>query len=332
MNCRSCGAALPDGALACPRCNALVHQARLEELANIAEKAREPGEALAAWREALTLLPPDSRQHAEVRTRVLALSRQVSEAPAAPTPAPSGGTARWTGLAAAALALLWKGKTLLLLVFGKLKFLLLGLSKASTVLSMFASFGVYAALWGWKYAAGFVLCIYVHEIGHVVALRRFGIPASAPMFIPGFGALVRMNAYPATAREDAAVGIAGPIWGAGAALAVLLAAWALSSPLLFAIASTAAHINLFNLLPIGSLDGGRAYRGMSTSERLTVALVCGVAWYASGSIITLFVGVILAGRALIWRDGNPEGDPQTAGWFAGLAVALSGVASRMPNV
>jgi Zn-dependent protease len=303
-------------------------------LAANAQAATDPTEALAAWREALTLLPPDSRQHAEVRARVLDLSRRVtSPAPvAAPTPPTYAKGGRWTGIGAAALALLWKGKTLLLLVFGKLKFLLLGLSKLSTLLSMFASFGVYAMLWGWRYAAGFVLSIYVHEIGHVVALRRFGIPASAPMFIPGFGALVRMRQYPATAREDARVGIAGPVWGTGASIVGMGLAWAFHSQLLTAIAATSASINLFNLLAIGSLDGGRAYRGLSNTERALVALVCGVSWYASGSPMTMLVGLVLGGRALAFRDGNPEGDPETAGWFAGIVVILSGIASRMPSL
>ena len=221
----------------------------------MAGAAAIPGEALAAWREALALLPVGSRQHQDVTRRILDLSKQV-DAPA--TPARSRGPLG--GLLAMGLV-----------VLGKLKFLLLGFTKLGTVLSMLASFGVYASLWGWRFAAGFVLSIYVHEIGHVVALRQFGISATAPMFIPGFGALVRLNQYPATPREDARVGIAGPIWGMFAALAAFLLALAFASPMLHAIAATAALINLFNLIPLWSLDGGRAFRGMSRVQRGVVA-------------------------------------------------------------
>src|SRR4029079_16405953 len=115
-------------------------------------------------------------------------------------------------------AVLWKLKTVLLVLLGKGKQLLLGFSKAGTVLTMLLSFGAYWALWGWKFAAGLVLSIYVHEMGHVAALRRFGIPATAPMFIPGLGAFVRLKQPPATAIEDARVGLAGPRWGLGATI------------------------------------------------------------------------------------------------------------------
>src|SRR3989454_12639768 len=81
---------------------------------------------------------------------------------------------------------------------------------------MLLSAGVYWAAWGWKFALGVVLSIYVHEMGHVQALQRYGIKATAPMFIPGVGAVVRLKQYPASPREDARVGLAGPLGGLGA--------------------------------------------------------------------------------------------------------------------
>ena len=115
-------------------------------------------------------------------------------------------------------ALLVKFKTFLLLALTKGKLVLLGLTKLNTLLSMLASIALYWALYGWKFGVGFVLSIYIHEMGHVTALAHYGIPASAPMFIPGFGAFVRLKAYPANPGEDARVGLAGPFWGLGAAL------------------------------------------------------------------------------------------------------------------
>ena len=102
---------------------------------------------------------------------------------------------------------------------GKLKFLLLGLTKASTFVSMFAFFGVYWSIYGWPLALGLVLSIYIHEMGHVAMLRRLGIAAGAPMFIPGVGALVMLKQHVADPLTDAKIGLAGPVWGLGAALA-----------------------------------------------------------------------------------------------------------------
>ena len=134
---------------------------------------------------------------------------------------PSG---RWKWLAALGPAglLIWKFKFLVVALLTKGKFLLLGLTKAGTLASMFASVGLYWTQWGLWFALGLVLSIYVHEMGHVAAIRRYGIAATAPMFIPGFGALIRLKQAPVTPRENARIGLAGPVWGLGAAVAAAL--------------------------------------------------------------------------------------------------------------
>src|SRR6185295_6272463 len=132
-------------------------------------------------------------------------------------------------------ALLAKFKWVVLFLLGKGKILLAGLLKAPTFLSMALALGVYATAFGWKFALGLVVSIYVHEMGHVVWLRRYGIPATAPMFVPGLGAFVRLNQRPATVGEDARVGLAGPVWGAAAAIGALAAGVGFESPLLVAI-------------------------------------------------------------------------------------------------
>ena len=108
---------------------------------------------------------------------------------------------------------------LVLLLGSKLKFLLLGLTKASTLLSMFGFFGVYWSTYGWPLALGLVVSIYIHEMGHVAMLRRLGIDAGAPLFIPGVGAFVMLKQRIADPLTDAKIGLAGPVWGLGAALA-----------------------------------------------------------------------------------------------------------------
>src|SRR5207237_9867331 len=157
-------------------------------------------------------LPANSRQHQIITDRIERLGTATAAPKAAGGPAEStaaaGGAARAGGLAGiGALAMLvWKFKFIAAFVLTKGKFLLLGLTKASTFFSMFLALGVYWTVWGWKFALGLVLSIYVHEMGHVAALRRFGIRARAPMFIPGVGAIVRSQQRPANPIEDSRVG------------------------------------------------------------------------------------------------------------------------------
>ena len=156
---------------------------------------------------------------------------------------------------------------LLLLKFGaKLKgllFLLPKLKLFTTSATMLVSIGAYALIWGWQFGVGFVLLLLVHEMGHVIQLRREGIPASAPMFIPFLGALVAMKELPKDAAAEARVGLAGPVLGSLGAL-VPLALYGVTGDELFkALAFVGFFLNLFNLLPVLPLDGGRAMAALS---------------------------------------------------------------------
>jgi len=325
MQCAGCGSELAPSLLACPVCHRLVHQARLEELAATAAGARTAGDAtaeLTAWRAATELLPSGSRQREQIDARVEALSHQVA-ASGAPAKRPAfGGNLGKAGFVATVVAVLWKLKTVLLLLLGKGKLLLLGLSKGGTVFTMLLSFGAYWALWGWKFAGGLVLSIYVHEMGHVAALRRFGIPATAPMFIPGLGAFVRLKQRPASAVEDARVGLAGPIWGLAAALAALAAYLVTDAPAWAAIARVGAWINLFNLLPIAPLDGGRAFHALSRKQRWLAAAALGGAWLISHDGLVILLGLVAVGQAAVGK-GPETGDRRSLLEYAGLALALA---------
>ncbi|MFO1019646.1 MAG: site-2 protease family protein [Planctomycetales bacterium] len=224
-------------------------------------------DALIAWREALELLPPDTRQYALIQAKITALG-QVVDTLGSPPPSAAKTTQAGVGKAAGvgAIALiLWKFKAFLLLALTKGKVLLLGLTKASTFSSMMLSFGVYWTMFGWPLALGLVLSIYIHEMGHVVTLMRYGVKATAPMFIPGLGAIIRLRQSLDDPRQDARCGLAGPIWGLGAALASYLLNLATGRPIFLAIANLGALINLFNLLPFSSLDGGP--RAQSTEHK-----------------------------------------------------------------
>lgn len=190
------------------------------------------------------------------------MESQAWPAAPAPAPAPPQRSPRWKRylgpLAGAGFLVVKFGAKLkaVLLLLPKLKLL-------TTSASMLVSIAAYALIWGWRFAAGFVLLLLVHEMGHVLQLRREGIKASAPMFIPFLGALVAMKELPKDAAAEARVGLAGPVLGAVGCL-VPVAIWqATGSELFQALAFVGFFLNLFNLLPVLPLDGGRAMAALS---------------------------------------------------------------------
>jgi Zn-dependent protease len=159
------------------------------------------------------------------------------------------------------------GLAALLAKFGAaLKALLVALPNVkllTTGVTALVSVAAYSLFWGWWFAAGFVVLLFVHEMGHVIALRREGIRASAPMFIPFLGALITSKSLGDNALAEARVGLAGPVLGSLGALAVAVAGALLHSDMLLALAYVGFFINLFNLLPVVPLDGGRAMAAMA---------------------------------------------------------------------
>jgi Zn-dependent protease len=132
-----------------------------------------------------------------------------------------------------------------------------------TAATALVSVAAYSLFWGWTFAAGFVLLLFVHEMGHVIQLRREGIKASAPMFVPFLGAAVMMKSMPDDALAEARVGLAGPILGTLGAGVCLALAEATNSDLLRALAYVAFFLNLINLIPVVPFDGGRAMAAMA---------------------------------------------------------------------
>jgi Zn-dependent protease len=144
----------------------------------------------------------------------------------------------------------------LLLLVPKLKLL----TTAGTAL---VSVAAYSLFWGWTFALGFVVLLFVHEMGHVIQLRREGIKATAPMFIPFLGAVISAKSLGENALAEARVGLAGPILGSLGAAACLVIGEAANSDLFRALAYIGFFLNLFNLLPVVPLDGGRAMAAMA---------------------------------------------------------------------
>jgi Zn-dependent protease len=206
---------------------------------------------------------------------------------------------------AALAALLAKFKTIALALF---KFKIFATSG-----TMLVSIAAYAWIWGWKFAVGFVLLILVHELGHVLELRRQGIPASAPLFIPFLGAVVGMRQLPDDAWKESRVALAGPILGSIGAAAVWAAGVALDSDLLVALAFTGFFINLFNLLPIVPLDGGRAVAAIHPALwGLGLAGLVALAFWHPNPILVL---ILIVGAFELWRRWRERGTPAAAAYY-----------------
>jgi Zn-dependent protease len=326
--CPDCGADIATGLLACPGCARLVHGEELTRLAAAAKEAEgagNPTTALGYWRRALELLPPGTAQHATIRKRMAGLGAAVDGRAAPGRGIDKGGPkARATAGAAAGVGTvglaLFKSKALLLAVMANGKLLLLGLTKIPTLLTMLLYIPWLSGR-GAGFALGLVGSIYVHEIGHVAALKRYGIEASAPMFVPGFGALVRMKQYPTDSHEEARTGLAGPLWGLFAAAVAAAGGHLFASRVALAVASLGATINLFNLVPVWQLDGARGLRALSRLERLVVAAVGIAVGIGFHEWMPAVVGLVTGGRAFE-KDTPSEGDRGVFVLFGVLLVAL----------
>jgi Zn-dependent protease len=165
-------------------------------------------------------------------------------------------------------------------------------------------------------------------MGHVAAMRRYGLQATAPMFIPGFGAFIRMQQHPATAQEESRIGLAGPIWGLGAAAGCFLVYITTEQPFWAALTHTGALINLFNLMPIWGLDGDRGFKSLNRNERWLATAAAAIMLLATGEGLLVLIGILAAVQA--FREApNPEGDRTALIQFAGLLVALA-LLMKMP--
>jgi Zn-dependent protease len=198
------------------------------------------------------------------------------------------------------------GAILILAKWGKGALLLLG--KGKFFLSMFVSIGAYALIWGWKFGAVFVGLLLIHEMGHVIQLRREGIKASAPLFIPFLGAYVAMKEMPKDAAAEARVGLAGPVLGTIGCL-IPAAFWlATGSAFWQACTFVGLFLNLFNLLPVLPLDGGRAMQALSSwIWGIGFVLFIAVAVIYPSPVIIL---VVLLGGLETWRRWKQRNSPE----------------------
>ena len=194
----------------------------------------------------------------------------------------------------------------------KLKTLVVLLPKLevlATAATAVVTIGAYSLLSGWVFAAGFVALLFIHEMVHVLQLRREGIKASAPMFLPFLGAVISAKSLGTSALAEARVGLAGPVLGTLGAGAVALIALIAHSRELYALAYTGFFLNLFNLIPVTPLDGGRAMAAMAPAMWIVgLGLLIAVAVVFPNPLILVLViigSLDVRRRRRQRRDGGP---------------------------
>lgn len=230
-----------------------------------------------------------------------------------------------------AALLIWKFGRIALVALGKAA-LLFKIPLLGTVLSGLVSIGAYAVFFGWPFAIGLVGSLLVHELGHVVQIRREGMPVKALNFVPLLGAYVLSEAA-RTPDQQARISIAGPI--AGTLLAVAIFAVAGDDPLLEAIAYTGFFLNLFNLLPVPMLDGGGVGQALTSGWWALVAAGVGLVALATGGAFAAIAALAALLMTFLRRgdgfrldiEGVPLGERAKAAalYVAVIAVCAAGM-------
>lgn len=321
-NCKRCSAELATGALVCPQCQALVHSEELDRLAANAKMLEKNGQlhqAREQWLMVLSLLPPKSRQANWIlqHTRSLGNAADQIQPLAEPT---ENKWAQRLGPVGPVAILLAKSKVLLSAIF-KLKFLL----------SFAAFLGFYWAAFGVRFGLGFAVLILIHEMGHFIDIKRRGLPAEMPVFLPGLGAYVRWQALGVSTEARAAISLAGPLAGfvASVGCAVL---WRLTGNSLWAaLARSGAWLNLLNLIPVWVLDGGQAAIALSKIERIVLLTVCLGLWLVLGQGLFFLVAVGFGYQAFFAGHLPARPSRATTIYYIAVLAALGVMLQLMPG-
>jgi len=319
--CRRCSSELAAGALVCAHCQALVHSERLDRLAAEAkelETQKEFRQARERWLMALPLLPRDSRQAYWIVNHARSLAAMADQTE--PRPPSENKWAQKLGPVGPVAILLAKAKFLLTAIF-KLKFLL----------SFVAFFAFYWAAFGMKFGVGFAVLILIHEMGHFIDVKRRGLPAEMPVFLPGFGAYVRWQAIGVSLETRAEVSLAGPFAGFLAAVLCTLLWWQTGDPLWAAFARVGAVLNVLNLVPIWVLDGGQAVRALGKTQRIVLLTVCLALWLLLGQGVFFLVAIGFGYQAFFSRDLPANPSRNTVVYFTAVLVALGIVLRLLPG-
>ena len=267
--------------MACPACKSLVHAEEMERGAARARALESGGDFQGAhqqWQSILPLLPPESKQAEWIREHLRELELAAANAHRPQQPGKKSWWAKRLAPLGTLAVILAKAKTFIFAIF-KLKFLF----------SFAAFIGLYWAAWGPRFGIGFAVLILIHELGHFVEIKRRGLPAEMPVFLPGLGAYVRWQAMGVTQETRAAVSLAGPLAGFLSAAACAVVGLKTADPIWLALARTGAWLNILNLIPFWVLDGAGAMMPLNWMEKGLVMLVAAGLGYGTGEGVFYFV-------------------------------------------
>jgi Zn-dependent protease len=307
----------PD-ALVCDHCHALLHSEELERLsaeANALEAAGELRQAREKWLSGLELLPPTSKQADWIKQHAQALDA-AGDRGRRPPPAEN----QWAQPVGPSAAVADASRAPASPRF-----------RLTSLLSFVAFLAIYSAASGVRFGIGFAVLILIHEMGHFVDIKRRGLPADMPVFLPGLGAYVRWQALGVPLETRAAVSLAGPLAGFLASLVCAALWWQTHNPYWGALARVGAMLNLLNLIPVWVLDGGQAALALSKTERI-VLMTAGVALgLVLGERLFFLVALGAGYRAFFAGDLPAHPSRTTIIYFVVVLTALGVIIRLMPG-
>ncbi len=215
------------------------------------------------------------------------------------------------------------------ILLAKSKFLLLAVFKLKFLLTLFAFMGLYWSLYGAWFGIGFVVLIFVHEMGHYLEIRRRGLPAEMPVFLPGLGAYVQWNALEVTRLTRSIVSLTGPFAGFLGAIVCLYLWHRTGNGVWAALARSSAGLNILNLIPVWILDGGQAALSLSKVERWLLLCLCLLLWLGLGENLFFLVAAGVVYR-LFTKDLPPFAAPKITAYYASVLVGLAVVMHLVP--
>jgi Zn-dependent protease len=301
LTCPRCQQPLDAGSLVCDRCRALVYAGELEATSQRARRHEEESryaDASEEWRSALERLPAESKQAAWIRNHLSDLQHAASAVADADS----------------SLGVPTEPAPVNVLPF------------AASLAAFLAFESFYGGL---RFGIGLTAIFLGHELGHFLDVRRRGLSADLPLFLPGFGAFVRFRGV-VSPRQRAGISLAGPFagWLAAAACAI---AWRITGAGYWAsVAQSGAWLNMANLTPVWVLDGGQAASALSRGQRVMLLIVVLAAWAVTreGVMFVLAVGALYRAAA---KDDPAEPDGLMALWFAAVLLLLAGVMYLVPG-
>jgi Zn-dependent protease len=280
--------------------------------------------ALERWRQALSLLPKDSAQAVWLRQHIKALEVAHPQA-----------VSRWAKILGPLAPIA--------LFLAKFKFLFVALLKFKFLFSLLAFFGFYWAIYGPKFGLGFAALVLIHEMGHYIDVKRRGLPAEMPVFLPGFGAYVKWQGLGVTAETRAEISLAGPFAGLLASAACAAVWWQTggnhgitnsSNSLWAALASVGAWLNALNLIPVFILDGGQAVLALNRTGRAALVAIAVAIGYMTGQLTFYLIAAGALYRvytAIKHKDEPQQSSTKILFFFTALLVSLAALMYALPG-